>query len=188
MYLALRRLDREIPISQTIRRFALITSAIGTVQYVVIIVFCQKYQEAASALFSKVSRHFLLPAVGETVFGVFMLLTLLLCLSKPMSRLIDEHTGLYWETAFLTHNSATAREKSRMRFRLRVSLVLYAIGIVSNTVTYWLLYTVPAARLFSAAYLLAVSVWFLSLLHSVSQAVREKYAAFPPSDEERTAE
>ncbi len=188
LYFALRRLKKEIPIPKQATTLALITAAVGTLQYAAVFWFCQNYQEAASVLFTKVKDRFLIVAVGETVFELLMLFTIVACLARPLRRVIDGHTVLYWESSYLTHNSTAVKEQYRMRFRLRVGTLLLAAGIVSNAVTYWLLYTVPAARHLNAVYMLAVSVWFLRLLLSVSQAAKEKYAVPQPYDNQKTAE
>ena len=188
LYFALRRLKKEIPIPKQATTLALITAAVGTLQYATVFWFCQNYQEAASVLFTKVKDRFLIVAVGETVFELLMLFTIVACLARPLRLVIDGHTVLYWESSYLTHNSTAVKEQYLMRFRLRVGTLLLAAGIVSNAVTYWLLYTVPAARHLNAVYMLAVSVWFLRLLLSVSQAAKEKYAVPQPYDNQKTAE
>jgi hypothetical protein len=137
--------------------------------------FATQYNELASFAFSEVKVKFMFPFVINAVYTFFLILSTL-CVGIALYRVIKEHTGLFWEAAYITHNSKTANEKlSRLRMSILLTVASCSLAIF-NTYTYRNLYAKPILNTVALAIGVAVAVFSSILYRSVRTAVLEKYS------------
>lgn len=137
--------------------------------------FATQYNELASFAFSEVKVKFMFPFVINAVYTFFLILSTL-CVGIALYRVIKEHTGLFWEAAYITHNSKAANEKlSRLRMSILLTVASCSLAIF-NTYTYRNLYAKPILNTVALAIGVAVAVFSSILYRSVRTAVLEKYS------------
>ncbi len=137
--------------------------------------FAAQYHEVASFAFSEVEAKFIFPYYANIVYS-FSLILSTVSVGIALCRVIKEHTGLFWESAYITHNSKAANEKLR---RLRLSVILTAVcclASVFNVYTYGNLYKKPMFNTYALVLGVAIAVCSSILYTSVRTAVLEKYS------------
>ncbi len=137
--------------------------------------FATQYHEMASFAFSEVESKFALPYYMNIAYSFFMILSSV-CVGIALYKVITEHTGLFWESAYITHNSRAANEKLR---RQRLSVLLTGgccLLSVFNAYTYGNLYKEPMLNTYALVLGVAVAVCASILYNSVRRSVLEKYS------------
>lgn len=137
--------------------------------------FSSSYHERALFDFNGVKDQFMIPLIFNILFTAFLILSLI-CVGIALHRIIEEHTGLYWEKEFITHNARAAREKLRNK-RLSAALTFaLCLSAVINTVSYLNLYKKPMFNLYATVICLVISLITSFLYANVKNAVIEKYS------------
>ncbi len=137
--------------------------------------FANEYHETASFAFSEVKGKFAIPFFLNAIYTFFLVLSTV-CVGIALYRVIKEHTGLFWENEFVTHNSRAANEKLR---RMWLSVVMTAVSCVLavfNSYTYGNLYNKPIFNTVALLLGVAAGVCVSILYTSVRTAVLEKYS------------
>jgi len=174
--IAMRFVKKCITLTRRFTVLPLISTVIGFLSYLVTYVFCRKYYEKASVGFLLVKAEYRLPVVLEGLSAFFFFITVLLCIVPILNTLIDEHCGVFWETAYISHNSTTAKEKRSQRFRVKLLSWLTLLCVMTNVISFALYYTYPLLRMLSAAIGLVLYLFCHSLVFSILRSVKEKYA------------
>ena len=136
--------------------------------------FCIVSHDRALFAFDEVKSQFMLPFVSCAIYTVITLLTLI-SICRGLCALIDEHTGLFWENAFITHNSRVGKEKLNQVFTVRALTVLSCLSAVFSLVSYWLLYNIPEVNLIASVVSVAIGFGYFFLLGRIKSSVTEKY-------------
>ncbi len=137
--------------------------------------FATEYHETASFAFSEIQGKFAIPFLLNVIYTFFLVLSTI-CVGIALYRVIKEHTGLFWESAYITHNSKAANEKLS---RLRLSVVLTVASCtlaVFNSCTYGNLYKKPIFNTYALVLGVAIAVCASLLYTTVRTAVLEKYS------------
>jgi hypothetical protein len=116
----------------------------------------------------------MLPLILGAVYTVFMILSLI-SVCRALCILINEHTGLFWENAFTTHNAKVGKDKLRQLFNARMFTLLFSAAIIFCLVSYSFIYVKPILNLISTAVILVLAFAFTTLLSSIKASVTEKY-------------
>ena len=180
LLIGIRYFSRFMGLPRRCLRLPIAATAAGVLQYGAILLFTARHQEQAAIYFAKVKTPFLLPMIGEIVYGGLWIACLSLCLFPLLKRFLAEHTGAYWETAYREHNAAVLRDRQQRSFLLTLCLALSIVTTVGNAVSYALLYVLPWLRLITAGVALVTAILFRTLTVSARQAMEEKYAEPAP--------
>ncbi len=166
---------RKILDKKITRAFSIVAVVISVPLQVFSEFFATEYHEIASFAFSEVKAKFLFPYYLNVVYTFFLILSTV-CVGIALYGVIKEHTGLFWESAYITHNSKTANEKLT-RLRLSVLLTVVSCGLaVFNTYTYGNLYSKPTFNTVALALGVIIAVCASLLYTSVRTSVIEKYS------------
>ena len=176
MLIAFRLLKRSVALTKRFTVLPALSTALGFVSWLANWLFCEMYYDKASVGFVLVKEQFLVPVIFEWISTIFLIVTLLFCFLPAMLNLVDEHCGVFWETAYLSHNSVTAKERHRQAFSLKLASALSAICAIFHAVSFTLYYSHPILRLLGAAFGVALFLFCRSLFSSILQSVKEKYA------------
>lgn len=137
--------------------------------------FASNCHDRALFAFNDVKDQFSLPYWSNIIYTAFLILSLI-CVGIAFHRAIDKHTGLFWESAFITHNSRAARHKLHQK---QLSILLTFFGClcaVINTLSYSYLYKKPTYNLYASFICIAFAVAGALLYSSVKTSVLEKYS------------
>jgi len=157
---------------------ALIT---GIASNLINLIFRVLYGEKATVGLVMAKQRFLFPLAMEAIFTVFLILSLI-PLIKLLSVIINDYTGTVWESAYISHNSATAKERASMQFRAKLAVSFAIAMAITNLLSYAFLYEIPEIRLINAALGLAFAVFTGMLSSAILQAAKEKYAELKEHD------
>lgn len=157
------------------KKIPIFSLLVGIVSYIISLIFNIRYHETAILNFSRVSEKFAFPALINLISCVLYILSLY-SIYSIVKRIIDEHTGTYWENSYISHNSASAKEKENLQFKLKIGVIIGACLSISNTVAYDLLYIIPLYQIINSAAVLIWAVYMSSVYSSIKNAVQEKYA------------
>ncbi len=166
---------RKITDKKVTRAFSIVAVVISFPLQLFYEYFATTYHERASFAFADVKFYFSFPYYTNMIYTFFLVLSTL-CVGIAFYRVIKEHTGLFWESAYITHNSKAANEKLR---RLRLSVVLTVaccLLSVFNTYAYGNLYKKPMFNTYALVLGVAVAICASILYTSVRTAVLEKYS------------
>jgi hypothetical protein len=138
-------------------------------------VFATTYHETASFAFKDVKFYFMFPFVLNVIYTAFLILSTL-CVGIALFRVIRQHTGLFWESEYVTHNTKAANEKLRnQRFSVLLTVACCLLSVF-NTYTYRHLYDKPIFNTFALALGVVIAVCASILYTSVRTSVLEKYS------------
>jgi len=171
-----RILKKCITLPKRFTVFPLLASISSLLSYLVTFVFCEKYYDKASVGFILVKEQYRFPVILEGVSAVFFVITVLFCVVPVLNKLIDEHSGAFWEIAYVSHNSATAKEKQAQLFRVKLLPLFALLCAAINTVSFALYYTHPLLQMLSASTGIVLCIFCHLLFSSILQSVKEKYA------------
>ena len=160
---------------RTFRFLPILGAVAGLLLHLFLYIFCEMYGETALYDFASVERPFSLPMTMEIVYSIFMILTQL-AFYPQLRQLIREHTGCFWESAYLTHNSLVGKEQAHQLFSLRLLTLLSVIHSLTGTLSYAVLYTHPTYQILNTLFGLAVAIFASSLYAQILSSVKEKYA------------
>ncbi|MBQ8254315.1 MAG: hypothetical protein IJY94_02285 [Clostridia bacterium] len=165
-----RILDKKVT-----RAFSIVAVIVSVPLQVFSEFFATEYHETASFAFSEIETKFLFPYYLNIAYTVFLVLSTV-CIGIALYRVIKDHTVLFWESAYITHNSKAVNEKLR---RLRLSVLLTCASsllAVFNCYTYGKLYSKPMLNTYALLIGVIVGVCASLLCSSVRTAVLEKYS------------
>ena len=165
-----RILDKKVT-----RAFSIVAVIVSVPLQVFSEFFATEYHETASFAFSEIETKFLFPYYLNIAYTVFLVLSTV-CIGIALYRVIKDHTVLFWESAYITHNSKEVNEKLR---RLRLSVLLTCASsllAVFNCYTYGKLYSKPMLNTYALLIGVIVGVCASLLCSSVRTAVLEKYS------------
>ena len=138
-------------------------------------VFATTYHETASFAFKDVKFYFMFPFVLNVIYTAFLILSTL-CVGIALFRVIRQHTGLFWESEYVTHNTKAANEKLRgQRFSVLLTVACCLLSVF-NTYTYRHLYDKPIFNTLALALGVVIAVCASILYTSVRTSVLEKYS------------
>ncbi len=157
------------------KAFSIIATVISFPLQLFYEIFSSTHHERALFDFNGVKDQFMIPLVFNIVFTVFLILSLI-CVGIALHRIIEEHTGLYWEKEFITHNAHAAREKLRSKRLSRIVTFALCICAILNSVSYSYLYKKPMYNLYATLICVAAATLASFLYASVKTAVIEKYS------------
>jgi putative Mn2+ efflux pump MntP len=123
-----------------------------------------------------VKTHYRVPIVLEGISAVLFVVTILFCVVPMLNKLIDEHSGAFWETVYISHNSATAKEKQSQLFRVKLLAVFTLFCAIANTAGFALYYTHPLLQMLAVGVGISLCIFGHLLFSSILQSVKEKYA------------
>jgi hypothetical protein len=129
----------------------------------------------ASFAFSEVESKFIFPYAINVAYTAFLLLSTV-CVGVSLYRAISHHTGLFWESAYITHNRKTANEKIRQKSLSIIFTVAFSLLSVFNLYTYGCLYKRPILNTLAAAAGVLLSVCASLFYTTVKSSVLEKYS------------
>ncbi len=145
------------------------------ISFITSITFKIKYHQIAAIMFKRVQLKFLFPCFVH-LFASISFIFALTSLYKVLKTTLYEHTGNFWETPYLEHNSVAAKEKSRLQFKLKFGFLLGILLTVSNFMAYLLIYSVPIYSMINSAVGLAWVFYITSVYATMKNAIIEKYA------------
>ncbi len=179
LWIAIHNLRKVIPLTKRYTILPAITTILGVISFVAVWLFCELHHEKASVGFFLVKQQFALPVITESITTLFIILCLNFCVAPALTRLIEEHSGSFWEAHFVSHNAAVAKKQKNQLFYTKLVVFLSSLYTVFNSLSFALHYTYPILRLISAAAGAAISIFAWRMLSSVHQAIQEKYAENP---------
>lgn len=173
--LAIRRMERILTPKRRIPLTLIFAASAGIALHLALYEFCSIHHETALYNFAQVKTAFLLPLATEILYCILMIASQL-CLRSRIRRLIVEHTGIYWENAYISHNARIGKEKQRQLFFLDFSTVLFCLLLISNSVSYYYLYLTPTYRLINTGFGVFVASLGASLYASILSSIQDKYS------------
>lgn len=174
-FIALGRLSKILTKGKGGRVFPLLGGIAGLLLHLGLYMFCEVNHETALIDFATAERYFRLPMTLDVIYSVLSIFTAL-CLYRKLRALIHEHSGAFWEGAYLTHNSLVGKEKARQLFSLLVVTVLSILHSLTSTISYYYLYSHPTYRLINSLFGLIVAIASCALYHRILLSVQEKYS------------
>ena len=168
-------LRRLLDLSRRYIMIPTLSTIASCVSHVMIYRFCHAYHERSAVGFDAIKEPFRIPAASALVSALFLIAAWILCVSPSLKKLIDSHTGAFWEAAYISHNSSVGKERRRQQFGVSVGIALISLIILLSFAAYTLYYVYPIYQLVTAALSLGVAVYLTALLSSVRQSVMEKY-------------
>ncbi len=157
------------------KAFSIVATIVAFPLHLFYAVFSTTYHERALFAFDMVEKQFSLPLWNNIIYTSFLVISLI-CTGVSMLRLIKQHTGLFWESAYITHNSKAAREKLLCEELSAALTVVSCLAAAFNTFAYSVLYTKPLFNLFALIFGTAVAVCGALLYSSVKSSIIEKYS------------
>ncbi len=176
IYIAAQTLKKCITLTKRFTVLPLLAFISGLSSYLATFVFCEKYYDKASVGYVLVKTYYRVPIVLEGISAVLFVVTILFCVVPMLNKLIDEHCGAFWETAYISHNSATAKEKQSQLFRVKLLPLFTLLCAVMNTISFAQYYTHPLLQMLSAGMGIALCIYVYHLTSSLWQSIKEKYA------------
>jgi len=146
------------------------------VTHILIYDFCESYHDRSAVGFDAIQKPFRIPAVSALVSALLLVTCLLVCVAPAVKKLINNHTGAFWEAAYLSHNSAVGKERQRQCFGVSVGIAMHSLAVLLSFISYTLYYVYPLLQLIASAFTIAVAVYFTATLSAVRQSAMEKYA------------
>ena len=137
--------------------------------------FASQYHEMASFAFSEIKSKFMFPYYINMAYTLFLVFSTI-CVGIALYRAIRQHTGLFWESPYVTHNRKTANEKLRQG---RISILLtaaFSILALFNLCSYRNMYDKPILNTVALAVGIALSVCVSLFYTTVRNSVLEKYS------------
>lgn len=165
-----RILDKKVT-----RAFSIIATVLAFPLHLFYEMFAADCHDRALFAFNDVKDQFALPYWTNIIYTAFLILSLI-CVGVAFYRVIDKHTGLFWESAYITHNSRALRQKLHQK---QLSMLLTFFGClcaVINTLSYYYLYKKPMYNLYASFICIAFAIAGASLYSSVKSSVLEKYS------------
>ena len=173
---SLSYLKRCLWLPKQFKLLPILASISGLFSFLATYLFCEQYYEKATIGFLLVRSQYLLPIVLTGVTSLTYFLSVLIVAVPALKRLINEHTGAFWETAYTCHNSAVAKERQNLHFRVALLPWLTLVCLTLGVVSFALYYVHPLLRLLSAGLGLCLYLYTHTLFSSIQQSVKEKYA------------
>lgn len=125
--------------------------------------------------FNDVKTQFMLPLCLNALYTLMMILSLI-SICRAICALIKEHTGLFWESAFITHNAKVGNDKLKQLFFTRFLTLLASASAIFSLISYAQIYFNPTLNLISVGVSLVLGFAFSTLLSSIKNSVIEKYS------------
>ena len=172
---AMMYLKRILSLTKRFTVLPLISTVMGGISYLVTFLFCERYYEKASVGFFLVKKHYSLPVILDCLSISLTTITVTLCVIPVLKIMINEHGSTFWETAYLSHNSAIAKEKHIQTLKIRLIPWLTLLCGMINMISFALFYVVPLLRIASAALGLCLFWFCKNLLSDILQSVKECY-------------
>ncbi len=165
---------RNMCLKKVTRVFSILASLFGLLMHLGCELFAFRSHEIALFAFEDVKNQFILPLILGIIYTVFMILSLI-SVCRALCILINEHTGLFWENAFITHNAKVGKDKLRQLSGSWLLTVILSLAVIFSFISYSLIYVNPILNLISTAVILVIAFAFTTLLSSVKDSVTEKY-------------
>ncbi len=157
------------------RAFSIVSTVLSFPLVLFYETFSTEWHTRATFDFKGVKNMFAFPFVTDIVYSIFLAVSAI-CLGIALTRLIRQHTGLFWESAYVTHNSKAAKEKLRAE-QLSVLLTVLLVCLIGfNLGAYGNLYQRPLMNLHALLFGGALSFFGTLLISSVKSSVIEKYS------------
>lgn len=137
--------------------------------------FATMYHETASFAFKDVKFYFMFPFFFNVIYTAFLIVSSV-CVGIALYRAIKQHTGLFWEAEYVTHNTKAASEKLRRQTLSVVLTIATCLLSVFNTYTYFHLYDKPILNTVSLALGVLIAICASILYTSVRSSILEKYS------------
>ncbi len=166
---------RKILNKKVTRAFSIVATVVAFPLQLFNELFASMYHETASFAFSHVKTQFMFPFSLNVIYTFFLVLSSL-CVGIALYRMIKEHTGLFWESEYVTHNSKAANEKLAL---LRWSVVLtiaYFGTAIFNCFAFGKQYDKPMLINYAAILTIIVAICASILYSMVRTSVLEKYS------------
>ncbi len=157
---------------------AWISYILGVVSYLSVSLFAGKYDALGNANFALVKSKFTLPAILQLIYNISFAISLIF-LFILIRRIVKEHTGNIWESAFGTHNKEEIRRKRRHISLSYIISVLHVLSSLSNGVAYLFHYTSDIYGVLNTLFGFIVAVIANEYLHSVHTSCNEHYLNKP---------
>ena len=165
-----RILDKKVT-----RAFSIIATVLAFPLHLFYEMFASDCHDRALFAFNDVKDQFAFPYWSNMIYTGFLILSLI-SVGIAFYRVIDKHTGLFWENAFITHNSRAARQKLHQK-QLSVFMTFFGcLCAVINTLSYSYLYKKPTYNLYASFICIGFAAAGALLYSSVKMSVREKYS------------
>lgn len=165
---------RSVCKKRVTRAFSVIALIFGVLLQISCELFCAISHDRALFAFQEVSDQFMLPMICNIIYTLFNILSLI-SVGRAVCALIEEHTGLFWENAFITHNARVGKDKLHQLFMTRLLTVLLCISAVFGSISYALLYFIPQINLIYCAVCIVLGFVGFFNFGSVKSSVTEKY-------------
>jgi hypothetical protein len=141
-------------------------------------IFCDMFgviaHDRALFAFEEVKAQFMLPFSACALYTLVAVMSVI-SICRGLCGLIDEHTGLFWENAFITHNASIGREKMHQIFAVRTLCVISCLSLLFSLSSYWLLYRIPELNLIASLVSVAIGTAYFFILGRIKSSVIEKY-------------
>lgn len=172
---AIHFLKKVTSVSLNAKISAIFSTVCGAAAYTSVAVFANKYHDLANANFDLAKEYFPLPAIIQFIFQISMVVTIVF-ISKPIKNIIDDHTGIIWESAYRSHNKESVTQKKRQQALLVIITLFGALTVISCGVSYALIYILPVYRVINAGVGLIFAISVTEYLNSVKYSVSEFYS------------
>lgn len=165
---------RNMCLKKVSRGFSIAAAVFGLFLQLASEMFAAVSHEIALFAFEDVKNRFAFVLLFDAIYTVLMILSLIM-VCRAVCILIKEHTGLFWENAFITHNAKVGRDKLNQLFSAIALTVLSSLSLLFSFVSYAVIYVHPILNLISVAVSLAIGIAVSSLIASIKTSVTEKY-------------
>ena len=172
---AMKQAKKTVSFSKSLTVYPILSLLFGISSYAANTLFCERYHETASVGFILVKKQFAIPVITEAITCLFLIGSLF-SVYKILKEIVQEHTGNYWESSYISHNSAARKDKINQLFKLKLTTALGCILLLSGAVSYALLYVYPEYRFIHGLLSLAWAAFMTSVTSSIKLSVKEKYA------------
>lgn len=125
--------------------------------------------------FKAVKDKFMLPFILDCVYTVFAIASVI-CVFIALYRVIQTHTGLFWEKEFITHNTEAQKSKGKQLLMCVLICILLCIVLTLNLTSYAILYKSQNFNNICSLITLASAILATYLYTEIKSSVIEKYS------------